>query len=206
MVGLSESVKVAHSVGGQRTEEKHQVVGHFHIPGEAAKRDYAVYVMVATRRDSKAQVIYVGKTGDNNDGCNPIISRAGNHLSFNKLHSQTRNHLGSPEEYDFDFFYTTFGGYVPKAESRDGLTVINVMERELNLLAQKAFPNLLLNPVSQTSWGARARREARAQLVTPERIAKLKELIERVRVFMRAAPSRNSSADLAGPPDADGPA
>lgn len=104
------------------------MIHHFRVPGEATTREYAVYLMVATHRDTKRQRVYVGKTGDNFDGCNPIISRAGNHLSFNKLHSQTRNHIGNPEDHDFDFFYTTFGVYTPKSESREGLSVINVMK------------------------------------------------------------------------------
>src|SRR5437016_9066342 len=108
-------------------------VGHFHIPGDATKRDYAAYIMVATNRRTGKRKLYVGKTGDNREGCNPVISRAGNHLSFNKIHSQMRNYLkpDEPEDYDFDYFYTTFGCYVMPEESRDGINIINEMERQL---------------------------------------------------------------------------
>ena len=111
-------------------------VHHFHIPGDATRREYAVYLIVACHRTTKAVRIYVGKTGDNREGCNPIISRAGNHLSFNPIHSQSRNQLGNPEEYDFEFFFTAFGPYVPPSESRGGIDLVNEMERQLNLLAQ----------------------------------------------------------------------
>ena len=64
-------------------------------------------------RTTAKRHIYVGKTGDNRAGCNPVISRAGNHFSFNPLHSQMRNiSPKDPTEYDFDYFTTIFGCYV----------------------------------------------------------------------------------------------
>ena len=74
-------------------------VGHFRIPGEATRREYAVYVMVAQHRETGDLYLYVGKTGDNKEGCNPVISRAGNHFSFNKVHSQMRNKFPSHPEH-----------------------------------------------------------------------------------------------------------
>jgi hypothetical protein len=115
-------------------------VGHFRIPGQATRREYAVYVMVARHRGSGEIHLYVGKTGDNKEGCNPVISRAGNHFSFNKIHSQMRNKLPShPEEFDFDFFYSTFGQYVDPRETRQGIDLVNEMERQLNTLIQSRF-------------------------------------------------------------------
>src|SRR5687767_14262247 len=101
-------------------------VGHFRIPGEATLREYAVYIMVAQHRTTRQALLYVGKTGDNRKGCNPVISRAGNHLSLNPIHSQMRNKLPcSPWEYDFDFFFPTFGCYVDPCQKRDGIDLIN---------------------------------------------------------------------------------
>lgn len=158
-------------------------VCHFHIPGEAARREYAVYLIVATHRISKALRFYVGKTGDNREGCNPIISRAGNHLSFNPIHSQSRNHLGNPEEYDFEFFFTTFGPYVPPSESRDGIELVNQMERQLNLLAQRELGEIV-NPLKLTGYVSKAEREKRSLLVTKERTTQLEQLISAVREFL----------------------
>ena len=41
--------------------------------------------------ENKTEYLYVGKLGDNRIGCNPVISRIGNHFSYNKIHSQFRN-------------------------------------------------------------------------------------------------------------------
>ena len=70
-----------------------------HQQGEATRREYAVYVMVAQHRETGDLYLYVGKTGDNKEGCNPVISRAGNHFSFNKVHSQMRNKFPSHPEH-----------------------------------------------------------------------------------------------------------
>lgn len=157
-------------------------VGHFHIPGEATRRHYAVYVMIARHRHTGRMRYYVGKTGDNHTGCNPVISRAGNHFSFNKLHSQMRNLLEpeSLEEYDFDYFYATFDQYVPPSESRHGVDLVNEMERQLNALAQQAFGEDLLNPYKGSRKLTKIEREKRAGLAADKRLSQLQLLIEKV--------------------------
>ncbi len=160
-------------------------VFRFHIPGEAAQREYAVYLIAARHRISKALRFYVGKTGDNREGCNPIISRAGNHLSFNPIHSQSRNHLESPEEYDFEFFFTTFGPYMPPSVSRDGIELVNEMERQLNLLAQKELGEIV-NPLRLTGYVSKSEREKRSLLVTDDRMTQLQQLISAVKEFLNS--------------------
>jgi hypothetical protein len=83
-------------------------VGHFHIPGDATKREYSAYIMVATNRQTQESRLYVGKTGDNRDGCNPVISRAGNHFSFNKLHSQPFEGVLGAGLFSHNFFTFLF--------------------------------------------------------------------------------------------------
>lgn len=156
-------------------------VGHFHIPGESTRRDYAVYLLVARHRDDGQVHVYVGKTGDNREGCNPVVSRAGNHFSFNKIHSQMRNHLPrEPHKYDFDYFYSTFGEYIDPKETRERIDIINEMERQLNKLAQRHFPNLVMNPYSG-NYVSRSNREKRAVLATNERVGQLMEVVETVK-------------------------
>jgi hypothetical protein len=165
---------------------------HFHVPGEAARREYAVYLIVARHRTSKRVSIYVGKTGDNREGCNPVISRAGNHFSFNRIHSQSRNLLGNPEEFDFDFFFTPFGQYVPPSKSRLGIDLVNEMERQLNRLVQDEFAQKksvkIENPLKNSGYISKTEREKRSRFVTPERIAQLQQLLEQVRELLKTAP------------------
>jgi hypothetical protein len=124
----------------------------FKIPGESTKRQWAVYLFIATPKDKNEIIkLYVGKVGDNRDGCNPVISRIGNHFSYNKIHSQIRNKIEKTDEYDYEYFYCHFGEYEDNAEIRlESKQKINELERELNRKIQKQiFGNLnyiLLNP------------------------------------------------------------
>ena len=155
-------------------------VFRLHVPAEATRREYAVYVMVARHRKTKTVKIYIGKTGDNREGCNPVISRAGNHLSFNPMHAQSRNYLRKPENYDFDFFFTSFGAYVRPSQSRRGIDLVNEMERRMNCLARETFGEII-NPLKLSRYISRAEKDRRSRLATPERMARLKELVKTVR-------------------------
>ena len=52
----------------------------FVVSKPALKRYFSVYIVKATDRNTT--YLYIGKTGDNREGCNPIISRCGNHFSI----------------------------------------------------------------------------------------------------------------------------
>ena len=66
-------------------------VNHFHVPGEATRREYSVYLVVARHRTTKMVRIYVGKTGDNREGCNHRIRpRVSSQEDFFTRSKQTR--------------------------------------------------------------------------------------------------------------------
>jgi hypothetical protein len=154
----------------------------FSIPGHATRREFAIYIVVAKRRDVPEIRLYVGKTGDNRDGCNPVISRAGNHFSFNEIHSQVRNKLGAPpHEFDFEYFYVSFHAYdVADADRRNKIDVVNEMERHANILLQQQLTRddrvLLMNPHKNASRLSPGERNARAQLASAERMEIIREL------------------------------
>jgi hypothetical protein len=160
--------------------------GHFHVPGEATRREFAVYAVVARNRTAKVLRLYIGKTGDNREGCNPIISRLGNHFSFNKMHSQLRNHLPPPlDQYVFDVFYTTLGEYCDPKDSRYMVDLTNEMERRLNRLAQEAFgKDLIINPHMGIGYVSREETSRRAALVETKHEDQIRVLIENVREFL----------------------
>jgi hypothetical protein len=159
-------------------------VRRFSIPGHATRRDFAIYIAVANRHDKAEVKLYVGKTGDNRDGCNPVISRAGNHFSFNDIHSQVRNKLGAPAyEFDFEYFYISFDPYdVADAARRAKVDLVNEMERQVNLLLQQHVPGdggaVLMNPYRNARRLSLEEREARARLALPEHIEAAKELVQ----------------------------
>src|SRR5690348_12816272 len=88
----------------------------FEVPAEALRRHFAVYVVVATGADES--LLYVGKTGDNREGCNPLISRCGNHFSYNDIHSQVRNKIPTHENWKYRYVFDHFDEYCTDAESR----------------------------------------------------------------------------------------
>lgn len=155
----------------------------FSLHKEALKRKFAVYVVVSKSRDNTK--LYVGKTGDNNDGCNPVISRCGNHFSYNKMHSQIRNYLGDHEDRDYVYVFDHFDDYpADNAARRVCIDSINEMERWLNDEIQKAIvgrPTVqLLNPFTGRSYLPLAERNKRALFRTAPRRVQIYGLVAAV--------------------------
>ena len=158
-------------------------IGSFKISGHSTKREWAVYLFIASPTNGNGlHKIYVGKVGDNRVGCNPVISRVGNHFSHNKIHSQIRNKITETENYDYEYFYCHFGAYetdeIKRKGSRDK---INELERELNRLVQKRMDENrfeLLNPYKGNHISKEKRME-RSKLIGESEKEMLKELCER---------------------------
>ena len=137
----------------------------FTLNPESLKRRFAVYVVAAKgRRDTK---LYVGKTGDNRDGCNPVISRCGNHFSYNKVHSQVRNKITDHEARQYTYIFDHFDKYHrDRQKRRKAIDRINEMERWLNEEVQEAIRNIkhcqLLNPFSGSAYVAPHERSKRS--------------------------------------------
>lgn len=152
------------------------------MPGHATRREFAVYVVIARKLDDANFYIYVGKTGDNREGCNPVISRAGNHFSYNDVHSQVRNKIQNHEEYDYEYIYITFDKYDEDKEIRkEQVNVVNEMERVVNDVIQKILaPNYvscLLNPYTGSGYLPRDEKAKRESLRSSSRLTKVTALI-----------------------------
>ena len=147
---------------------------------ESLKRNFAVYVVIAkSLQDTK---LYVGKTGDNNDGCNPLISRCGNHFSYNKLHSQIRNHLEEHEDHDYIYVFDHFDNYEEdKAIKRASIDKINEMERWLNEAIQNAIEEIasvrLVNPYTGRGYLTKHEKAKRKEFRTPDNEQKIAGLV-----------------------------
>lgn len=156
----------------------------FTLNKESIKRRLAVYVVVAKGRiDTK---LYVGKTGDNNDGCNPVISRCGNHFSYNSAHSQIRNEIPDHESHDYTYVFEHFYGYPDDAkERRLRIDKINEMERRVNQRVQKLIEGkkglTLLNPFEAAGYVTGADRAKRKKYHTPSTEKKVDSIIAAVR-------------------------
>jgi hypothetical protein len=155
----------------------------FHLHRESLKRKFAAYVVVA--KSSENTYLYVGKTGDNREGCNPLISRCGNHFSYNDIHSQVRNKIPDHESRDYTYIFEHFDDYHPdEATRRVSIDRINEMERWLNqevksLVANK--PNvMLLNEYRGKSHVSPEERAKRAAFRTPAATAQVEALIAAV--------------------------
>jgi len=88
----------------------------FHINSAALLRRFAVYVVIA--QGEGEALLYVGKTGDNREGCNPLISRCGNHFSYNKIHSQVRNKIPAHESWRYTYVFDHFDEYSDDPKER----------------------------------------------------------------------------------------
>lgn len=159
-------------------------LGSFKIPGHATKRKWAVYIFKAVPHNSSATTkLYVGKVGDNRAGCNPVISRVGNHFSHNKIHSQIRNKIQTPEEYDYEYYYCHFDEYdedcPERSETREK---VNELERELNRQIQERIGSLekiqLLNPLKGTGYISKMEKEKREELLLPAEVGMLEQLVK----------------------------
>lgn len=155
----------------------------FTLHKESLKRKFAVYVVVAKSSDDTK--LYVGKTGDNNDGCNPLISRCGNHFSYNKIHSQVRNYLDDHEDRDYTYIFDHFDDYPDDASARRTcIDNINEMERWLNEEIQGAIlgkKNLqLLNPFTGRGYLPQSEKEKRNTFRTPIRSKQISSLVAAV--------------------------
>ena len=141
----------------------------FALNNESLKRKFAVYVVVAKgKADTK---IYVGKTGDNRDGCNPVISRCGNHFSYNNVHSQIRNMIPDQKDHEYTYIFEHFDDYYEDIEKRrTAVDRINEMERWLNQQVQLAVNGLknckLLNPYKGRAAVSAAERQKRQEFRT----------------------------------------
>lgn len=161
-------------------------IGSFKIPGHATKRKWAVYIFKAVPHNAgESMKLYVGKVGDNRAGCNPVISRVGNHFSHNKIHSQVRNRIQTPEDYDYEYFYCHFDEYIEgcstRTETRDK---VNELERVLNRHVQekiKSWDNVeLLNPLKGKSFLSKEEKKKREALLSNSEVEMLKQLLEKV--------------------------
>jgi hypothetical protein len=154
----------------------------FKISGHSTKRNWAVYLIVAKPINLNEKImLYVGKVGDNRDGCNPVISRVGNHFSFTKTHSQIRTALNGKktEDYNYEYFYCHFEEYEDKKSLQiKSRMKTDELERELNRIVQKRMDKKtseLMNPFSGKTI-SKAKTAERAKLINKQEIEMLEKL------------------------------
>lgn len=155
----------------------------FVLDKESLKRKFAVYVVVAKSRENTK--LYVGKTGDNREGCNPLISRCGNHFSYNDVHSQIRNYLHDHEGRDYTYVFDHFDDYPNQAAARRVcIDKVNEMERWLNEEVQVLIQGMkcveLLNPFEGQGRVSKDERSKRRAFRTNESSKKIASLLEAV--------------------------
>ena len=156
----------------------------FTLNPESLKRQFAVYVVIAKgRNDTK---LYVGKTGDNRAGCNPVISRCGNHFSYNKIHSQVRNKIPDHEHREYTYVFDHFDEYSDDTtERRVAIDRINEMERWLNEAIQELVNGAanveLLNRHLGNGHVGTSERNKRAALRTEESGRKIAGIVAEVK-------------------------
>ncbi len=156
----------------------------FTLNSESLKRRFAVYVVVA--KGSENIKLYVGKTGDNRDGCNPIISRCGNHFSYNNIHSQIRNKISDHENREYTYIFDHFDEYYSDQQKRrESVDRINEMERWLNQEVQNNICKMknieLLNPLSDNTYVLPAERKKRSSFRTDDGYKKITGIIEEMK-------------------------
>lgn len=167
----------------------------FEIHPEALRRRFSVYVVIA-QGDGKS-LLYVGKTGDNREGCNPLISRCGNHFSYNNIHSQVRNKIETHEEWKYTYVFDHFDEYCDDiAERRIRINRINEMERWLNASIQQAVRGYesirVLNPFGGVGRCSSDEQKKRAAFRTAEATQKLSAVIDSVKRVLGIQSANNA--------------
>lgn len=156
-------------------------VHSFVIPPEAVLREYSLYIVVSIPVKAGPICVYTGKTGDNRKGCNPVVSRAGNHFSYNKIHSQVRNKISekvgtlSHEKYSHNYFFTHFRPY-DEEEIDSAVAEINELERYLLKQIKQTFtalPKIIL--LNEYKGKLKKRDEV---YHTKQNMQKIRELLE----------------------------
>ena len=158
----------------------------FEVRPESIARAFSVYVVVAVRQ--RPEFLYVGKTGDNRAGCNPIISRCGNHFSYFRVHSQIRNKIADHEKYSYRYFFVHFDRYREDRSNRNAIDRINEMERWLNQKIQTVLDGTdieHLNPYKGRNPSAKTRAAART-FRKPENERKVDELVAEAVSFVQS--------------------
>ncbi len=117
--------------------------GSIEFDGIAALQKWAVYILILSPKNGikTKTLIYGGKVGDNFDGCNPVISRLGNYLSENKIHSQLKNksaEFKTIDCYNIKMYYLHLEDYL-KEKHKNRLNLINESERELIRILRSFF-------------------------------------------------------------------
>lgn len=158
------------------------------VEGEALKRRFSVYVVVC--RKSGEMAVYVGKTGDNRAGCNPLISRCGNHFSYNQIHSQLRNKLLGHEDYQYVFIFNHFSDYSAQTETADNVNEINEMERWVNQELQARLPTSVrhLNPFRDSGFKAQDEKSRRRSFRTPPNRERVDDIVRAVVAEIASVP------------------
>jgi hypothetical protein len=156
----------------------------FTLHRESLKRKFAVYVVVA--KSPQDTYLYVGKTGDNREGCNPLISRCGNHFSYNDIHSQVRNKIPDHESRDYTYMFEHFDDYhADEGVRRVSIDRINEMERWLNHEVKIKVANMssvkLLNEYVGKSHVSVAEKGKRAAFRTVAATVQINALIAAVK-------------------------
>ena len=161
----------------------------FKLNSASLLRKFAVYVVIAYGKNDTR--LYVGKTGDNREGCNPVISRCGNHFSYNKIHSQIRNKLEDHESREYTYVFDHFGEYhKEKVKRQSSIDEINEMERWLNQQINKSIDKLnkctLVNPFTAKGFVAKKEREKRNSFRTDENEQKIMGIVTEVLIELQS--------------------
>jgi hypothetical protein len=156
----------------------------FTLNRESLRRRFAVYVVIAQGCDDTK--VYVGKTGDNREGCNPLISRCGNRFSYNTIHSQVRNKIPDHEHREYTYVFDHFDEYSDDIDQRrEAINRINEMERWLNEELRRSLIGVgdteLLNPFLGKAYLAISERSKRAAFRTEQAHRKIVAIVEEVK-------------------------